>query len=131
MRPETNTPNRSPRTHCQFAETVCLRESPQIRAYLAATAENVHLDAGVTSATTAFLCSGMPGVVWSAIASHAISTDDSGTPYFRRKSRAAFAPSTSKRNIECRYCSVSPGQGTEQEDPSGVVIEKVGLLVAN
>ena len=37
MRPETNTPNRSPRTHCQFSETVCLRESSQIRAYLAAT----------------------------------------------------------------------------------------------
>ena len=37
LRPETNTPNRSPRFHYQFAEAVCLRESPQIRAYLAAT----------------------------------------------------------------------------------------------
>jgi len=39
----------------------------------------------------------MPGVVCSAIASQTFSMSCSAIPWPRRKSRAAFAPSTSKR----------------------------------
>jgi hypothetical protein len=44
------------------------------------------------------MCCGMPGVVCSAIAVHTRSMSCCEIPWPRKKSRATFAPSTSKRS---------------------------------
>src|SRR5580692_4097615 len=100
----------------------------------------------VTSATTGCMCCGMPGVVCSAIAVHTVSISCCDIPCPRRKSRAAFAPSTSKRSLGllCRYvspmswniahgveqlgieCHAAPhaGQRAPVEDAAGMVKEQ-------
>ncbi len=62
----------------------------------------------VTSATSGSMCAGMPGVVCRAIAVQTRRTLSSGSPYPRRKPRAASAPSTSKRRPLDRYGPPSP-----------------------
>src|SRR5882672_10111658 len=52
----------------------------------------------VTRATTGCMCCGMPGVVCKAIAVQTVSISCCAMPWLRRKSRATFAPSTSKRS---------------------------------
>src|SRR5207253_2988777 len=62
----------------------------------------------VTSAISGRLCHGISGVVCRAIASHTTPAVDSSMPLARRKSRAAFAESTSNRWSRLRYFAVSP-----------------------
>src|ERR1700704_4845821 len=70
--------------------------------------QHVHLTPAVTSATTGCMCCGIPGVVWRAIAVQTVAISASEMPCPHRKSRAAFAPSTSKRSLGLLYRGVSP-----------------------
>ena len=62
----------------------------------------------VTSAISGRLCHGVSSVLCKEIASHTTSAVESSMPLARKKSRAAFAPSTSNRWSWLRYFGVSP-----------------------
>src|ERR1700733_12611314 len=55
-----------------------------------------------SKATSGARNSGTPGVVCRAMPSHTVSASASSKPWAARKSRAALAPSTSKRTVEVR-----------------------------
>lgn len=63
-----------------------------------ALAQHVHLGARGHERDDRVLVLGMPGVVWSAIASQTSSMSRSLKPWPHMKSRAALAPSTSNRS---------------------------------
>jgi hypothetical protein len=68
----------------------------------------------VTRATSGTLCSGIRGVVWSAIASRTIRSASPLTPCARRKSRAALAQSTPRRSCSVRCPRRARCRGTSR-----------------